>query len=126
MYKIRFNLGRGCNYKKWKVENTETGEVQYVDPDKNSLFIENCKLRNQRGTAEKIHGGANKTVCAWVEARDVEVYEIVDLNQLSLAGELFYNPRVLPYWHDVQGKCVDGNLYQQLVTLGKRVFVDIK
>ena len=64
-YKVRFNLGRGDNYMKWKV-STPSGEATYHNPDDVLIIMKGCKLFNQKGSANKIYEGANKTVCAWV------------------------------------------------------------
>ena len=73
-YKIRFNLGRGENYLKWKI-TSPNGDVNNYEPTEVCLHMENCKLVNQKGSAQKIFDGANKTVCAWIESETVTIFE---------------------------------------------------
>jgi hypothetical protein len=99
-YKIRFNLGRGENYLKWKV-TSPNGDVNYYEPNDVCLHMENCKLVNQQGTAKKIHDGANKTVCAWIESETVTIFEPLKdtLNLIPKNGtKVSFNPRVQPNW----------------------------
>ena len=79
-YKIRFNLGRGENYLKWKV-TSPNGDVNYYEPNDVCLHMENCKLVNQQGTANKIFDGANKTVCAWIESETVTIFHPLNIAQ---------------------------------------------
>ena len=51
--KVRFNLGRGKNYMKWKVQYP-SGNVEYFNPSDVQLILKNCQLKNNRKTAEKI------------------------------------------------------------------------
>ena len=65
-YKVRFHLGKGKNFGKWKVENTETGTDKFYDPDQVQLKLTNCKLTNNPKTAEKIYAGdQNKAPIAY-------------------------------------------------------------
>lgn len=47
--KIRFNLGRGKNYMKWKIECAEG--TFYLSPEDVNLRMVNARLRNHRGVA---------------------------------------------------------------------------
>lgn len=96
MYKVRFNLGRGIRYLKWKVENLDTKVSEYYSPDDISLIMTECTLKNNRRIAEEILGGKNKRVCAWVLCEDVKVVSPI----LSDGTEISYNPKKLPYWTD--------------------------
>lgn len=113
-YKVRFNLGLGENFMKWKVEDTTKGTSIYYDPKDVTLLLTDCKLRNQKGTANKIYNGQDKTVCAWV---DVEEVKVLDKPCISLEGSvhLKYNPRELPYWNK-EGKDIDNTEYKELFT----------
>ena len=60
--KVRFNLGRGPNYLKWKV-SYPNGEVMYYYPTGVQLTMKGCTLKNSKSTAQKIfRGESNKTV----------------------------------------------------------------
>tara|TARA_R110001606_G_scaffold222434_2_gene370303 strand:+ start:2483 stop:2881 length:399 start_codon:yes stop_codon:yes gene_type:complete len=122
-FQIRFNLGAGDNYKKWKVTSPQ-GDVQYIEPNEVNIFMEGCKLCNQKGTATKIFEGANKTVCAWVEADNVVVMNHVIDNQddfIVVGDEVSYNPRVTPNW-TYNNENVDKSEFSDLVTKGRAIY----
>ena len=52
--KIRFNLGRGKNYLKWKVERPGQKTV-YIDPNDVQLVLRNCVLKNNQTSSGKIY-----------------------------------------------------------------------
>jgi hypothetical protein len=121
-YKIRFNLGRGEHFMKWKVTSPE-GCIDYYDPSSISIVMHDCKLRNQAGTAQKIHDGANKTVCAWIEAEDV--YLVNKEQQVDWRNdlELSFNPRKTPHWvytHEIGS--IDNREIPIIMTQGRRLF----
>jgi len=123
-YKIRFNLGRGENFMKWQVTYPE-GNVEYFDPAQFTLVMRDCKLRNQPSTAQKIHDGANKTVCAWIDAEDVEVMEDydIDINWYN-DKRINFNPRKQPNWvyeNDIEN--IDNKEFSLLTTSGRSVYV---
>jgi hypothetical protein len=102
--KVRFNLGRGANYMKWKVQYPN-GVVEYHNPSETQLILNGCQLRNYKGVAKKIFDGGNKTVCAWVLCDEIEIITLTTTNYLKLFTQfdlmfdrLKYNPRVKPNW----------------------------
>jgi len=120
-FQIRFNLGAGDNYKKWKVTSPQ-GDVQYIEPNEVNIFMEGCKLCNQKGTATKIFEGANKTVCAWVEADNVDIIRKYDENDFIVVGdEVSYNPRVAPNWI-YNNENADKSEFSDLVTKGRGIY----
>ena len=119
MYKVRFNLGRGENYQKWQITNTSNGEVFYLVPESFNLELRGCTLRNQKGVANKIHEGANKTVCAWINCEEVIVRSSDPLNGEAVR----YNPRVNPNWI-CDGENVDGKRFETLVTYKRNIYID--
>ena len=52
MFKIRFNLEKGLNFNHWEIKQGK--EKIYVDPDKKSLILIDCKLINNKNIATKI------------------------------------------------------------------------
>ena len=116
MFKVRFHLASGSNYMQWQVKKAE---VQYYDPAQFSLIMTGCTLKNHRSTAQRIHGGENKTVCAWINCESVTIIQ----GSPSDSGDpICYNPKKLPYWTDITGQQnLDGNRYDRLVTIGKRI-----
>lgn len=95
--KVRFNLKRGINYLKWKVEYPNKN-IEYYSPCDVQLVLKKCELKNYKKTAEKIFTGAEKSVCAWVLCEEIEIrktnFEQCDIN----CDKLKYNPRVEPNW----------------------------
>jgi len=119
--KVRFHLAKGPNYQRWQVRDGQS--VEYYDPEDVHLDMYNCKLRNQRKTAERIRSGENKTVCAWVECDRVEVrprlHETMpDVNEFCL-----YNPRKAPHWCNSRNQDIDNKQYGRLVTFNRMIFV---
>jgi hypothetical protein len=111
--KVRFNLGRGENYMKWKVEYPN-GYSKYFTPTENQLILKGCQLKNSRTTALKILRGEHKVVCAWVLCDEIEIIQdnFIQDNQQQVK----YNPRVLPYWNK-DGMDMDGSKINMLYTI---------
>lgn len=121
MYKVRFHLGAGEHYKHWQVKDDSNGEVKYFDPSCTSLHLQNCVLKNNRKTAERIFLGDNKTVCAWVLC---ENYSIVNENIPSWYSELKYNPKIRPYWHfEIGVECLDNMIFYNIFSKENKLFV---
>jgi len=95
--KVRFNLGRGANYMKWKIQYPN-GVVQYHNPNEVQLVMRGCQLRNHKGVAQKIFDGANKTVCAWVLCEQIDVIKDTFACVDTIWDRIRYNPRVQPNW----------------------------
>ena len=125
--KVRFNLGRGENYMKWKIQYP-SGTVEYCSPTSTQLVMYNCTLKNNRKTAEKIMNGQHKTVCAWILCDSIEVkynsFNTYDNDPNNI--RLSYNPRVNPFW--VLGKPVpaapaDGFKFSEIGSVDYKLFV---
>jgi hypothetical protein len=118
--KVRFNLGRGKNYMKWKIAYPD-GSIEYVDPNESDLTLKKCRLKNSPKVANDILLGANKKVCAWILCDDVIIAERnpKDLEELQ---RLRYNPRVTPNWNfrDVN---VDGKDFHLLESRGSKLYI---
>ena len=131
MYKVRFHLGRGKNFMKWQVtSNLNTGDgtgakhvVSYVNPQENQLAMLGCKLSLQPTAAKKIHDGANKTVCAWIECEAVQVLEVNRLKPNEQDYRIKFNPRQSPNWTDGYNNVVSGNEYEILFTNDRTLWV---
>lgn len=119
-FKVRFNLGKGENYMKWKVESPDG--VNYYKPDDVQLLMYNCVLKNQRKTAEKIHAGADKTVCAWIKCEEMRVNKQGLLRLLKDDEQLKYNPRVLPHWFSSDGSDLDNQTFDTIVSVKTKLF----
>jgi hypothetical protein len=129
MYKVRFNLGRGENFMKWKITNLNDNTHQYVDPKQVDLSLVNCELKNYKTTATKINEGSNKTVCAWIICESVKTipttlcqqYHRFPSSRSQQWTKISYNPRVKPYW-TINEKDVDGDKFDNLETNGTKIF----
>lgn len=127
-YKVRFHLAKGENYKKWQIKNTKTNEVTYIDPHKFWLILDDCKFRNQRGTARRIFNGENKTVCAWIECYHAEwvpvnVGDDPDSNfrRHQVLHSVSYNPRIHPFWASLHGENLDNYQATRVVSWGREL-----
>lgn len=117
--KVRFHLGNGPHKFHWQI--TDGNEVSYFKPDQVVIQMENCKLRNHRGVAERIHAGEHKTVCAWIECDSYTVYDMVCETFFNLPGgmPLRYNPKITPHWTNLHGENVDNTEYKVIYSKGK-------
>jgi hypothetical protein len=121
--RVRFNLGKGKNYMKWKVEYPDK-TVEYYDNAKVQLVMRNCKLKNYRSVAEKIHKGANKSVCAWVLCEDLFVKQ-GDFLKDEGYERVKYNPKVQPNWV-YKGEVADGVSFKTLISIDYGLYCMIK
>ena len=115
--KVRFNLGRGTNYMKWKVQYPDGG-VHYFNPDNIQMVMKGCILKNSKSTALKILSGNHKTVCAWVLCDEISIEKpnfIPDNGQ-----QVKYNPKVLPFWNK-DGIDMDGSRINKMYSVGKKL-----
>lgn len=119
-YRVRFHLAKGEHFMHWQVKNLDTKEVKYYDPEEFSLFMIGATLKNQRATAEKIHAGENKSVCAWVNCEELHVSTD---SRLIVKGHdrMSYNPRKAPYWTDNTGRNMDNMSFISLTTYGRTI-----
>ena len=95
--KVRFNLSAGKNYMKWKVEYPDR-KPEYYDPKEFQLVLGGCVLKNHKTTAQKIHDGAHKTVCAWVLCQMISIHKAGAVEITENCYQIKYNPRVRPNW----------------------------
>lgn len=124
MIKVRYNLSRGKNYMKWKVD--DNGVVKYYSPDEVQLVMNICTLKNNRKTAEKIFCGANKEVCAWIECEYIKVIKSKRkyYKKMYNLSEISYNPKTAPYWYDtIFSNSIDGFQFTTIITLTNTTYV---
>ena len=129
MYKIRFHLGRGDDFMKWQVKtlvSDGTDIVQYFEPEKYQLAMFDAKLKVQLGTSKKIHEGACKTVCAWVECDMVDVhykkdpaFSEVDTKNLR---KYKYNPKKNIHWFTSKQDNVDNKQLVKMHTNSRALY----
>jgi len=118
--KVRFNLGQGKNYMKWKVEYPD-GRTEYHHPTGIQLIMDGCQLKNYRKTAQKIFAGANKTVCAWVLCESIEIRDSKFLPDRQ-EKRVRYNPRVTPNWM-YKDQIADGKTFERLYSVDFGLYV---
>lgn len=122
MYKVRFHLQSGKNYRKWQVRGPDN-LVKYLDPETHSMELVGCRLVNKVNKAKKVHAAGVKDVAGWIECEDIIIGEEIDVDNLE---RLFYNPIVDPYWRrdaDAGEFVWDGSKFATLVTKDRRVYV---
>jgi len=113
--KVRFNLGRGKNYMKWKIQYPD-GKIEYHSPTEVQLLMHDCVLKNYKTVSQKIFEGGEKVVCAWVLCKSLAIKKS-DFIQVDLIGErVRYNPRVTPNWM-LNDSNVDGMSVDKLVSV---------
>jgi len=115
--KVRFNLGRGKNYMKWKVQYPDN-IVEYFDPNEVQIVMFGCQLKNSKSTALKILNGEHKVVCAWVLC---DMFEIRMGNYIpDNLQQVKYNPRILPYWNK-DGMDMDNQKVDAIYSVGYKL-----
>jgi hypothetical protein len=118
--KVRFNLGRGKNYMKWKIQHPD-GKIEYHSPTEVQLLMHDCILKNYKSVSQKIFEGGEKVVCAWVLCKSLAINKS-DFIQVDLIGErVRYNPRVTPHWM-LNDSNVDGMSVDKLVSVDFGVY----
>ena len=121
-FKVRFHLGAGKNFMTWRLENTDTKEVQFIDPEENRLVMSNCRLTNRPTTAKKIFSGQiNKQPIAWIECENVDIFNDTEIP--VAVDQIRYNPRENIHWSNNNSKNIDGMTFPELITYGRSVFI---
>jgi hypothetical protein len=116
--KVRFNLGRGKNYMKWKI-TYQNGDTQYLDPNDVQLNLYCCQFKNNKSIAQRIYDGGHKVVCAWVLCDDIIINDIYNSDD---GVEVSYNPRVIPNWMS-EGVDFDNKSTDRVFSIGKRLYI---
>ena len=117
-YTLRFNLGAGKNFKKVKVTDKVKLKSDYLEPEGLCLSLTDCRLVNQKSSANKIFSGTTpKQVCAWVSASKVEEVPLI-----KGYAPIYYNPKVSPNWRDSAGNNIDGMLFNKLYMVGRQLY----
>jgi len=119
-HQVRFNLGKGENYMKWKITYND-GRVEYHHPAEVQLLLHDCTLKNNRKAAQRIFTGeSTKVVCAYVLCKGIEILTEDFIPETS--AHLKYNPRVFPFWN-LDGMNVDGNEYKELFSVHSKLYL---
>ena len=120
--KVRFNLGRGKNYMKWKIQSKSGTE--YHSPCDVQLILHNCQLKNSRKTAEKIFNGMDKEICAWVLCESITIKHN-NFEKVWVKDKLTYNPRKQPYWVFNDNEA-DNQKFETIVSIDYGLYASIK
>lgn len=113
--KVRFHLGAGKNYKHWRIQRGSM--VFFINPDGIKIRLKNCKLINQKKSAQKIFNSGDKTVCAWIMCES-----ITNINKIEFDTPLKYNPRIQPNW--LNGETIlDNNIIDEICIEGNKLFI---
>jgi hypothetical protein len=117
-FKVRFSLERKT-YMKWIVK--EGNQSRVLSPDEVSLLLEGCRMVNRQSIAKAINKGADKRVCAWIEAENVTILP-AEAAIRDITKYVRFDPRHTPHWTDEDDTNIDGNQYSSLLTKGRRVY----
>ncbi len=118
--KIRFHLGRGINYMKWKVAYPN-GDIEYISPTDFQIQMINCQAKNSKKISQKIFDGGEKVVCAWILCDEVRVRSTNFYTEQN-ATRLSYNPRVTPNWV-CEGNDVDNGYFGFIYNVDYKLFI---
>jgi hypothetical protein len=121
MYKVRFHLGAGEHFMHWQVKSQNV--TAYHDPSKVQLALFDCKLVVQPSTAKKIHEGACKTVCAWIQCQEVQILPVDRIGKNETDFNVRFNPRVDPDWTNDQGTPISGETFPIIFTNDRSLYV---
>jgi len=121
MYKVRFHLGAGEHFMHWQIKHQNV--TAYHDPSKVQLALFDAKLVVQPSTAKKIHEGACKTVCAWIQCQEVQILPLDRIGKNETDFNVRFNPRVDPNWTDAAGNIVSSEEYPIIFTNDRSLYV---
>jgi hypothetical protein len=123
-YKVRFNLGRGENYMKWKVVDPK-GVTSYYFPTGVQLRMTGCTLKNNKAAAKRIYRGeSNKVDCAWVLCEKLDI--VTEEFAQPVTNRLKFNPRTAPNWQLEQGEHIlnaDDEYFNEITTVDYRLYI---
>jgi len=119
--KVRFHLGRGKNFMKWKIQYPN-GVIEYYSPSEVQLIMKNCQLRNHKKTAQKIFDGGEKVVCAWVLCEEIELIKESFLQLDTYCDRVRYNPRVQPNWL-LNGEIMDNEKFPIIGSVDSGLYI---
>lgn len=118
MFKVRFHLGKGKNFLQWQVRGPEG--VRYYDPERSTLTLRGCVLKNRSSIATKVNKTQKRDVCGHVAC---EVVEVCDRPSVDIGEMVHFDPKIAPYW-TVEGSAgpQDGLRIPTLVSSGRRLY----
>ena len=121
MYKVRFHLGAGKNFRHWQVR--QPGRVEYFNPAEVQLVLVNCRLRSILSAAKRVQERQVRAVCGWVEC---EWFTSFVTASMAIHGlpRASYDPKADPFWR-VEGDPTphDGLRVGSMVSEAARLYV---
>jgi hypothetical protein len=120
MFDIRFNKGRGKNYRHWRVKDLTNKSVEYYDPETFILVMQKCLLLNNLNKAEKVFKTQVRDVCGYIRCCSYKLHKKYSFDTSSLE-ELLYDPKIAPFWRKGESSC-DNYKFESLITQGRRIF----
>ena len=115
MYRVRFHLAAGPNFRRWQVRGPGRSVV-YHDPDSVSLILRECRLVVRPAAAARVHAAGVKDVCGWIAAESVEAVAPFE----AAGASVKFDPITSVHWY-VGGMVADGLPLPVLVTSHRRV-----
>ena len=106
---------------KWQLTDPN-GDKQYFNPEHKSIAMFGCRLRVQPSTAQKIHDGANKSVCAWIECEHTQVVD-KPIVMTIFDTRISFNPKRSVHWMTEEGEIKDGEFMPLIVTNERELFI---
>lgn len=119
--KVRFNLAKGKNHMKWKIQYPD-GKVEYHSPSEVQLLMYECTFKNYKTVAQKIFEGGEKVVCAWVLCKSLAIKKDKFIQGDLIGERVRYNPRVTPHWM-LKSEEYDGMSVDKLVSVDFGLYV---
>tara|TARA_B110000902_G_C14101118_1_gene510701 strand:+ start:230 stop:649 length:420 start_codon:yes stop_codon:yes gene_type:complete len=107
-YRIRFNLKKDENYRKWRINDTLNNTVKYYTPDTTFMYLYDCVLHNEPHISRTIFNGGNELVCGWIDCDNIDIRnkdnkcDVIDYIVGESGYEITYNPHVYYHWVDTR------------------------
>lgn len=118
--KVRFHLGRGENFMKWKIQYPN-GDIQFLNPTEYQIHLIGCQAKNSKKIAQRIFEGYEKVVCAWILCDEVRIVSQQFYGETN-GTRLTYNPRVAPNWV-FNGADVDNANFGFMFSVDYRLYI---
>jgi len=120
---VRFNLGAGKHFGWWQVENKETKEKNYYNPETTQLTLTNCKLTNSPTRAKRIYTGEiYKEAIAYARCEDIKI--TTKIKPIKSKETVSYNPRKTPNWVNADLENIDNEVFPKVMSYGRQLFVE--
>ena len=120
-WKLKFYLSKGKHCRHWQIRGKNKEEL-YFNPNLCSIRLYNCLLTNNLSISTKTFNGANRQPCAWVKCDRWSELEAVSTPEQEYQP-IYFNPKICPFWQDKAGNNIDQQEFEEVLTIGSKVFV---